>query len=45
VPWRITFTPWPDERQIRNQENFDAAETELKKALELDPHLGNATCN
>ena len=29
-------------RQIRNQENFEGAETELKTALELDPHLGNA---
>jgi len=29
-------------KQIRNQENFEVAETELKTALELDPHLGNA---
>jgi tetratricopeptide (TPR) repeat protein len=29
-------------KQIRNQESFDVAETELKTALELDPHLGNA---
>jgi len=29
-------------KQIRNQQNFDAAETELKTALKIDPRLGNA---
>jgi tetratricopeptide (TPR) repeat protein len=29
-------------KQIRSQENFDAAEQELKAAIELDPHLGDA---
>jgi tetratricopeptide (TPR) repeat protein len=29
-------------KQIRNQENFVAAEAELETAIALDPHLGNA---
>jgi tetratricopeptide (TPR) repeat protein len=29
-------------KQIRSQENFAAAESELKTAIRLDPHLGNA---
>jgi tetratricopeptide (TPR) repeat protein len=29
-------------KQDRTRENFDAAESELKTALKLDPHLGNA---
>ena len=28
-------------KQGRSAENFDAAEAELKTAIELDPHLGN----